>query len=140
PAVDVVVVHLLVQGPQLPPGDGRNLLVVVFAGAVKRCHEGHIVVAQVVLGRVLEAFEQAVVGVAVEVEALVPGHFAALGQHPDAELGVGLVAATFLALAGVVEDVVREAAVAPAVHVVAQGVFVQRPVVAKNADGHDRFD
>ena len=68
--------------------------------------------AQIVSGRVLEAFQQAVVRRAVEVQALMPGDLADLGQMRQPELGVLLIAPAFLALPLVVDDIMRQPAVA----------------------------
>ena len=58
----------------------------------------------------------------------------------QAELGVRLVAAAFLALAVGVDDVMGEPPVARSVMEVFDAAVEDRPVVAEHADGHHRLD
>ena len=71
-AVVVVVVDHLVHGAQSPAALRRDGLPGVFAGDVGVGHERHVP-AEVVPGRVLEALEQAVVRLAVQLTPVIDG-------------------------------------------------------------------
>ena len=56
------------------------------------------------------------------------------------QLGVLLVATAFLALPLLIDDVMRQAAIAGAAPVVRDGPVENRPIIADDADGHDSLD
>ena len=81
-AIFVVVPHHLIDRPKLAAADVRDLFVSVFAGHVDVGNERHVL-TKIVTGGVLETLEQAVVGFAIQVHALIPGNLACLGQRPS---------------------------------------------------------
>jgi hypothetical protein len=138
-AADVVAVGKLVDRLELSSVAGGNGGLEVLAGAVEVRDERDAVVAEVVARGVLEALEDAVVVVAEEVDALVPGDCGDVGQQSEGELGIGLAAAALLALAGRLDDDMLDPAVAGAGDGVPDRVLEHHPVVAEHRDGDDRL-
>ena len=95
---------------------------------------------EVVLGRVLKSFQEPVIDLTVEIDALGPGDLRGFGEVRDAALRVSLVSAALAALAGF-GNVLSDAAEIPARAAVLIGVDPAREdgmVVAEHADRKDR--
>ena len=142
PALGVVLVRPLKYRPKVPAARGGNLGVIIvapaktiFAGAIEVMPVRHILPDPVLRG-VLVPLEDQVVVPAVEIDALLPCHLRRAGEQANPQLHVVLRACGLLALAGWVNDHVRNAAVATAVHRVPDGLLEQLAVVAKHGDCH----
>ncbi len=142
-AHDVVVVD------QLPHGRGEaapgmvGQPVVFRVGRVGVIGEGNLL-GKRLAGGVLGRGEQAVVGVAEQILALVPGDGGGLAEHADAEVGMRLVATALLPLAQVagmdVGHRVHDGAGAAAALEVLQALVKHGAVVEEHAHGDQGLD
>src|SRR5450759_3699654 len=138
-SIRIVIVNFLEHRAKAATTVRRNQRVMIFAGSIQSFREGNIF-AEIVFGGVFKTFQQTIIVAAVKIESLMPCDFAAIAEVRQAELRVLLVASAFLALAGFVDEVMLQPAIARAVHIITQRALEHRAVIAENADGHHRFD
>ena len=110
------------DGPKATPTDCGDFVIFVvatpepiFAGAIEMILIRHLFTETVFCG-ILEAFQNAIVVPAVKINTLIPGNFGGTPKQAKAKLSVMLGTTCFLALAGRIDDHVRDAAVAGSVH------------------------